>query len=115
MPTDWFHFSLGHYYIMDHPFFRDSNLYSLNTYTRLGDEWGFSTSHRFEGDDNTLEYQQYSVHKDFPSWTANLGGMIRDNRQGENEYGVLFSLTLKAFPKASLPVDFQPGGLSAEE
>jgi lipopolysaccharide export system protein LptA len=115
MPTDWFHFGIGHYFLNDHPFFRDSDLYSLHTYTRLGDEWGFSTSHRFERDDNTLEYQQYSIHKDFASWTASLGGIIRDNRQGENEYGVLFSLTLKAFPKVALPVDFQPGSLGAEE
>lgn len=115
MPTDWFHFSVGHYYLTDHPFFQNSSLYSLNTYTRLGDEWGLSTSHRFESDDNTLEYQQYSIHKDFASWTASLGGIVRDNRRGENEYGVLFSLTLKAFPKMSLPVDFQPGGLGAED
>lgn len=115
MPTDWFRFSAQHYYITDHPFFIDSDLYALTTYTRLSDNWGFSTAHRFESDDNTLEYQQYSIHRDLASWTASLGGMIRDNRNGENEYGVLFSLTLKAFPKVSLPLDFQPGTLGAEE
>jgi hypothetical protein len=40
---------------------------------------------------------------------------VRDNRDDENEYGVILSLTLKAFPKVSLPVDFQPGTLGAEE
>ena len=79
------------------------------------DNWGFSTAHRFERDDNTLEYQQYSVHRDLASWTASLGGIIRDNRSGENEYGVILSLTLKAFPKVSLPLDFQPGTLGVEE
>lgn len=115
MPSDWFHFRVGHYYLNDHPFFQDSDLYSLATYTRLSDDWGLSTNHRFEADDNTLEYQQYSIHKDLASWTASLGGIIRDNRNGENEFGVLLSLTLKAFPKVSIPVDFQPGSLSAED
>lgn len=115
MPTDWFRFGLRHYFINDHPFFEDSDLYSLTTYTRLSDNWGFSTAHRFETDDNTLEYQQYSVHRDLASWTASLGGIIRDNRSGENEYGVILSLTLKAFPKVSLPLDFQPGTLGVEE
>ncbi len=114
MPTDWFHLQLSHYYLNDHLFFPDSSLFGVSTYTRLSDNWGFSTSHRFEADDNTLEYQQYSIHRDMASVTATLGGIIRDNRTGENEYGVLLSLTLKAFPKIRLPVDFQPGGLSAE-
>lgn len=114
MPKDWFNIEFGHYHITDHPFFEDSDLYSVNTYTRLGDEWGFSTAHRFEADDGTLEYQQYTLHRDFASWTASLGGIVRDNRDGENEVGVLFSLTLKAFPKVSIPVDFQPGSLGAE-
>ena len=115
MPTDWFRVQFGHYLITDHPLFRDSNLYTVETYTRLSDNWGFSTNHRFEADDSTLEYQQYSIHRDMASCTATLGGIIRDNRLGDNEYGVLLSLTLKAFPKVRLPVDFQPGGLSAED
>lgn len=115
MPTDWFRFGVGHYFLTDHPTLPDSDLYSLTTYTRLSDDWGFSTSHRFESDDNTLEYQQYTVHKDLASWTASVGAIVRDNRDGENEYGVLLSLTLKAFPRVSLPVDFQPGGLGPEE
>ena len=121
MPTDWFRVQFGHYFINDHPLssthsgFRDSNLYTVETYTRLSDNWGFSTSHRFEADDNTLEYQQYSIHRDMASYTATLGAIIRDNRLGDKEYGVLLSLTLKAFPKTRLPVDFQPGGLSAED
>lgn len=114
MPNDWFRFGIGDYYLNDHPFFEDSNLFTLDTYTRVSDDWGFSTAHRFEADDQTLEYQQYSIHRDLASWTAGLGGIIRDNRRAENEYGIIFTLTLKAFPKASLPVDFQPGTLGAE-
>ncbi|MEM7600724.1 MAG: hypothetical protein AAF357_04845, partial [Verrucomicrobiota bacterium] len=115
MPTRWFKFGVGHYYLNGHPTLPDTDLYTVNTYTRLSDEWGFGTSHRFEADDQTLEYQQYTLYKDMASWTASIGGIIRDNRDGENEYGVLLSLTLKAFPKARLPVDFQPSGFSPDE
>lgn len=115
MPTDWFQFSVGNYYLDDHPFFRDSNLLSLGTYSRLSDQWGFSTMHRFEADDNTLEIQQYQLHRDLSSWTASLGAIVRDNRGGEDEYGILLSLTLKAFPKITVPLDLEPaaggGGL----
>jgi len=94
----------------DHPFFDDSDLYSFGTYTRLSDQWGFSTNHRFEAEDGTLEYQQYQIHRDLSSWTASLGAISRNNRGGEDEWGVLMSLTLKAFPRVSVPLDFQPGG-----
>jgi len=115
IPTDWFQISLGHYFINGHPFFGDTDLHTLATYTRLSDNWGFSTQHRFEADDSTLEYQQYTLHRDLGSWTASLGGIVRDNRTGEDEYGVVLGLTLKAFPRLSLPVDFQPGSLSSED
>jgi hypothetical protein len=110
MPTDWFQFGLGHFYLQDHPFFRDSSLASFSTYTRLSDQWGFSTVHRFEADDGTLEVQQYQIHRDLASWTASIGAIIRDNRGGEEEFGVLLSLTLKAFPKITVPLDLEPGG-----
>lgn len=114
MPNDRFKFSVGHYLLNNHPFFLDADLYSFSTYSRLSDNWGLGTSHRFESDDGTLEYQQYSLHRNMASWTASLGTIVRDNRDGENEVGFLLSLTLKAFPRMSLPVDFQPGSLSAE-
>jgi LPS-assembly protein len=115
MPTDWFELGLRHYFINDHPFFGSSDLYTFTTYTRLSDNWGVSTAHRFESDDGTLEFQQYTIHRDLASWTASLGGIVRDNRNAaEKEYGVVLSLTLKAFPRLALPVDFQPGGLGAD-
>ena len=114
MPTKWFQLGLRHYFIDDHPFFGNSDLYTVTTYSRLSDNWGFSTAHRFEADDGTLEFQQYTIHRDLASWTASLGGIVRDNRQTDKEYGVVLSLTLKAFPRLALPVDFQPGGLGAD-
>ena len=109
MPTDSFNFSLGYYYLEDHPFFRDANQFTLGTYARLSDQWGVSTVHRFDVDDSTMEVQQYQIHRDLSSWTASLGAIVRDNRDGNDEYGILLSLTLKAFPKVTLPLDLEPG------
>lgn len=110
MPNERFRFSVGHYYLNGHPFFEQADLITLDTYTRLTDDWGVSTSHRYEADDGTLEYQQYAIHKDIGSWVASAGGIIRDNRITDPEYGLFLSLTLKAFPKVRLPIDFEPAG-----
>ena len=108
MPIKEFQFSIGHYFLDDHPFFIDSNLISFGTYTRLGENWGFSTSHRFEATDSTLEIQQYQIHRDLSAWTASFGGIIRDSRRGDDEWGVVMSFTLKAFPRVTIPIDLQP-------
>ena len=109
MPVPNFEFQVGHRLLQDHPFFQDSNLVDLRTYTRFTDNWGFSTYHRYEFDDSTVELQQYSLHRDLTSWTAALGVLLRDNR-GEQETGVVLSLTLKDFPNISLPLDLDASG-----
>ena len=76
MPWRNFRFSLGNYYLQDHPFFPDGNQITLGTYWRINDNTGFSTLHRFEIEDSTLEVQQYQIHRDLSSWTASLGGVI---------------------------------------
>lgn len=114
MPTDNFQFSVGHFYLDSHPFFLDSNLVSFSTYTRLSDNWGVSSLHRYEVADSTLEIQQYQLHRDLSSWTLAFGGVIRDNRNTDTDWGVVLSLTLKAFPKLALPIDLQPGGFGGQ-
>lgn len=109
MPTNSLDFMIGHRLLQDHPFFEDSNLIDFRVYARINDSWGISVYERFEVEDSTLETQQYSIHRDMTSWVASLGAVIRDNR-GEQDYGFLFSLTLKDFPSVRIPVDFDPQG-----
>lgn len=100
--------SLGHQYVSNSPFFRDSSLVFSRLYTKVTENWGFSMNHIFEMDDGTMEFQSYSVTRDLSSWMASIGGMVRDNRSGLSEYGLLFTLTLKDFPQASIPLDIDP-------
>jgi LPS-assembly protein len=74
----------------------------LRAYARLGENWGLGMRQTFEMDDGTLEVQQYTVHRDLGSWVAGVGITHRDNRI-EDEFGLVFSLSLKDFPAVSLP------------
>ena len=102
MPTDNFEFALGYRWLASHPVLTDSNRFALQTYTRLTENWGVGTRHILEFDDGTLELQQYTLHRDLGNWVAGVGVTSRDNRL-QQEYGLMFSLTLKDFPSASLP------------
>ncbi len=104
-----FSFSIGHFFLDEHPFFLDSSNLRFSTYTRLTDNWGLGTAHFYEFTDGTLELQQYTLHRDLSSWTVGFGAQIRDNRIHE-EFGVVFSLTLKAFPRLGMPIGFYGSG-----
>ena len=105
MPTDQFEFSLGYRWLNGHPFLVDSSRLNLSTYSRLNREWGFGTSHTYEMDDGVLEYQQYTIHRDLGQWVCGTGFTMRDTRL-EEEFGLVFFLTLKDFPSVSLPFEY---------
>ncbi|MFT5469254.1 MAG: LPS-assembly protein [Verrucomicrobiales bacterium] len=105
-PLRNFQFTAGHFYLQDHPFFLDSSNVRFTTYTRINDNWGFGTAHFYEFENSTMQLQQYTVHRDLTSFTAAFGAQLRDNGVGDDELGVVFSMTLKAFPRLGLPVDF---------
>lgn len=104
MPNENIEFSLGHSYLNNHPVFTDSNRIDLRGYARLTRDWGLGAIQLWEADDGVLEFQQYSIHRDFNYWVASLGVNTRDNRI-QREFGVVLSFTLKDFPSSSLPFD----------
>ncbi len=105
VPTDYLEFSLGYRMLTNHPVLTNSNRIDLQSYTRINENWGFGMRHVLEMADGTLELQQYTVHRDLGNWVAGLGFSLEDNRVNR-DYGVVFSLTLKDFPSASLPFQF---------
>ena len=102
MPRQDMEFLLAYRQLNNHPVLLDSNRIHLGTYVRLAENWGIGTQHIFEVYDGTLEVQQYTLHRDFGNWVAGMGITHRDNRF-KDEFGVIFSLTLKDFPSDSLP------------
>ncbi len=99
--------NVGHRYLNSNPFFENSSLFLVGGYYRIDDNWGVGVQEQYEATSKTLEEQRYSVYRDLSSWVASVGGVIRDN-QGVREYGLLFTVTLKAFPKFGFDLNFDP-------
>ncbi len=99
--------NVGHRYLNSNPFFENSSLFLVGGYYRIDDNWGVGVQEQYEATTKTLEEQRYSVYRDLSSWVASFGGVIRDN-QGVKEYGLLFTVTLKAFPKFGFDLNFDP-------
>ena len=99
--------NVAHRYLNGNPFFQDSSLFVVGGYYRLNDNWGVGVQEQYEATTGLLEEQRYAIYRDLTSWVASFGGVIRDN-SGVKEYGLLFTVTLKAFPKFGFDVNFDP-------
>ena len=84
---------------------RAESLIAATFYWRLNDNWGFRTQHHYEMRDGVLEYQYYTVYRDFRSWTGSLTFRVRESRFGPDDFTVAFALSLKAFPRFGLGSD----------
>ena len=99
--------NVTHRYLNGNPFFQDSSLFVFGGYCRLNDNWSVGVQEQYEAETGLLEEQRYSIYRDLSSWVASFGGIIRDNN-GVKEYGLLFTVTLKAFPKLGVDLNFDP-------
>jgi len=104
MPNQNFEFSIGERLLKNHPVLPDSDRIDFRAYAKLTEQWGVGTTQVWELQDNTLELQQYTINRDLGNWVAGVGFTRRDDRVHQ-EYGVIFSLTLKDFPAVTLPFE----------
>lgn len=110
-PVSNVNLSASHRFLSENPFFPSSSLYTGSVYWRVNDNWGLGAYERYEAKTGFLEEQRYSIHRDLTSWVASLSAVIRNNGSVK-EYGVLLTFTLKALPKFSFDLNFDPGGTS---
>ncbi len=101
-PTPNVELGLSYRWLDNHPVLLDSNRVDLRGFVRLNEHWGVGVQQVWEMSDGTLELQQYTLHRDLGNWVLGIGLSSRDNRV-EQEYGVMFSLSLKDLPSVSLP------------
>jgi LPS-assembly protein len=101
--------TFAHRYLNSAPFFDNSSLYVFGGYYRINDNWGIGVQEQYEGTTGIFEQQRYSIYRDLTSWVASVGAIIRDNG-GVKEYGLLLTFTLKALPKFSFDLNFDPAG-----
>ncbi len=100
MPNDVWSLSLGHRFRRDTSELGVGNNLIIGTlFYRVNENWGVRISEHFEARDGVLEYQYYTLYRDFRSWTGALTLRIRDNRSGPDDFTVAFALSLKAFPR----------------
>ncbi|MEI6675331.1 MAG: LPS assembly protein LptD [Verrucomicrobiota bacterium] len=102
LPTSNLEFSLGYRWLNNNPAVLNSDQIDLRAYARINENWGVGMQQVIELDDQTIELQQYTLHRDLGNWIAAIGLTRRDNRVQQG-YGVVVSLTLKDFPSFSLP------------
>jgi LPS-assembly protein len=101
-------FSLSHRFLNENPFFDNSSLYTFGAHARLNDHWAVGGMARYEAISGLVEEQRYTVYRDLTSWVASLGAVVRNNG-GVKEYGLLLNFTLKALPKVSFDLNYDPG------
>jgi LPS-assembly protein len=68
MPNEDTQLRIRHRYLESHPILRDSNRLEFEGYHRINEEWGVRATQRWEFEENTLEYQQYSIHRNLGAW-----------------------------------------------
>ncbi|HEX8281022.1 MAG TPA: hypothetical protein VF551_06575, partial [Chthoniobacterales bacterium] len=103
----------GHRFLNENPFFADSSLFYYGAYYRVNDNWSVGGGGRYESNSKILEEQRYTIYRDLTSWVGSLGAVIRNNG-GKKEYGFLISFTLKALPKFSFDLNFDPQAAQGE-
>ncbi len=107
--------TVGNDYLNHNPFFENECLIDLGWYYRLNDNWSLSARDEYEFTNSTLENQVYEIHRDLSSWVASFGVQVEDNGPGANPrllYAVLFTITLKDIPSATVPLTFDPDNIN---
>jgi LPS-assembly protein len=82
-----------------------NNLIRATLFYRLNENWAARISEYFEARDGVLEYQYYTIYRDFRSWTGGLTLRMREDHDGSEDYTVAFTFSLKASPSMKLGND----------
>jgi len=104
-PNDTWSFGLTYYYLR--PDYRPlptawgpgSQLLSGTVYYRFSPEWGVRIYEYYDLINGRLGDQAYSVYRDFRSWTGAFITHIRNNGNGNLDWSVGFTVSLKANPR----------------
>ncbi len=117
-PNNVWNWSLGHYYLRDDfhavpTAWGDGNdLITSRLFYRLNENWAARIALYYEARDGRMQEQLYTLYRDFRSWTGALTFRVRDNRNGDMEYAVAFTFSLKMSPRYKLGDDtVRPYGL----
>ena len=130
MPTRNFSFNFGTRYINNYYGIgttganqnvnQNGNQYPFGAFWKVNKNWSLSAQEIYNtqtGQQNSLIYQRYMIHRDLSSWIISFGAEVRANQSSGsssgsqsalNQYGALLSMTLKDLPQVTLPLAYSP-------
>ncbi len=110
-PSEHWNFGVAHYYLRDDErpsplgLGEGNNIISGTFMFKMNENWAVRTSHHFEADEGRLQEQYYTLYRDLRSWTAALVFRVRENSDGEDDFTVAFTFSLKAAPRYNIGKD----------
>jgi hypothetical protein len=95
---------------------QNGNQYPFGAFLKVNRNWSLSAQEIYNtqtGQQSSLIYQRYMVHRDLSSWIVSFGAEVRANQStstqsAQNQYGALLSFTLKDLPQVTLPLAYSP-------
>lgn len=92
-----------------YPFFTlpNADLITEETQWRLNENWSIGQRLSWEASVGRVQEQRYSVYRDLSSWILGFTVGYIDNGPGGNEFLTYLSVTLKAYPKATIHGNLQ--------
>jgi LPS-assembly protein len=126
MPSRSFSFNFGTRYInnyygigtagLNQNINQNGNQYPFGAFWKVNNNWSLSAQEIYNsqsGQQNSLIYQRYMIHRDLSSWIVSFGAEVRANQStttqsAQNQYGALLTFTLKDLPQVTLPLAFSP-------
>jgi lipopolysaccharide assembly outer membrane protein LptD (OstA) len=110
-PGDRWSWRVGHWYVRDDfsgpptELGEGSDLIRSTLFFRLNENWGIRATHYYDLRENRLQEQFYSLYRDLRSWTAALTFRTRNPTEGEDDFSVALTLSLKALPRYGIGDD----------
>jgi len=110
-PNNTWHWRVGHFFLQDD--FSSSptawgsgdDVLSSTIYVRLSENWGARAAHYVNLQEGKVQEQSYSLYRDFRSWTGALSLRAQERSNGETDYTVAFTFTIKALPRYEVGED----------
>jgi hypothetical protein len=81
------------------------NLVAISARYRLNENWGVHIAESYEAQNGTLQEQDYTLYRDMRSWTGGLNFRVTHGVGQPADFTVLFTFSLKAFPRYPVGYD----------
>jgi LPS-assembly protein len=107
-PNDTWSWTVGERYLRSGAFYGTNvgtELIFSSLYLRINPNWAARAIHYYDAREHFMQRQQYTIYRDFRSWTIALTFRIVTDQGEKPDYGVAVTFSSKAFPRFKLGDD----------